>query len=323
MKKILSPSHLATVTTRPQNAGLREISEETIRADSVALADLYRMPYRISFPRDTSTPFVFALPHSGRFYPDSLQACTPLTLTELRRSEDAYVDLLFDAARFAAPMIMARFPRAFVDANRSISELDPDMFDGQLDMQLQNTPHISAGLGVIPKIIREGVNIYRHKLLPLEAHERIERLYHPYHVALSALVMQTHSQHPHAVVVDCHSMPSGPHLADIVIGNRHGQSAPERLVRLFETSFAAEGFSVSRNQPYAGGYTTALYGQPDEGINAIQIEVNRGLYLTEDTVLPTPDFEKVRTRITRVVQHITRRAITPLCESTPGKLAAE
>lgn len=318
-----TPPHPATPDTLSHTAGLRGVTEDTIRAESVSLADLYRMPYRISLPREISAPFVFALPHSGRCYPDSLQACTPLKLTELRRSEDAYVDLLFDAARFAAPMIMARFPRAFVDANRSIGELDPAMFDGPLDTQLLNTPHIAAGLGVIPKIIREGVNIYRHKLLPLEAHERIERLYHPYHAALSALVIQTHSRHPHIVVVDCHSMPSGPHLADIVIGNRHGQSAPEKLVRLFETSFAAEGFSVSRNQPYAGGYTTALYGQPDEGINAIQIEINRSLYLTEDTIQPTPDFEKIRARITNALHHITRRAITPLCQITPDRLAAE
>lgn len=302
----------------------RRLSDQSLTPQCVTLADLYRTPYRLSRPRGESAPLVFALPHSGRAYPDSFTASTALPLTELRRSEDAYVDLLFDAARMAAPMVTARFPRAFVDVNRSVGELDPAMFDGVLEQPVLHTPHSAAGLGVIPRIIREGVQIYHHKLLPLEAHERLERLYHPYHIALAALVTRARSQFPHIVVVDCHSMPSAPRLADIVIGDRHGQSAPERLVRLFETSFAAQGFSVARNQPYAGGYTTAFYGQRDEGSFAIQIEINRTLYLHEETVTPNAAFEQVRARITNALQQILKRDIASLCENDgKRRLAAE
>ncbi|MGB8603451.1 MAG: N-formylglutamate amidohydrolase [Rhizomicrobium sp.] len=332
MKRITTPLDCDTTPKNRDNPTLataldtptRNLSAQSVAPQSVPLADLYRTPYRLSLPRGESAPLVFALPHSGRAYPDSFIASAALPLTELRRSEDAYIDLLFDAARMAAPMIMARFPRAFVDVNRSVGELDPAMFDGPLDQPMLHTPHTAAGLGVIPRIVREGVEIYPHKLLPLEAHERLERLYHPYHVALAALVARARSLFPHVVVIDCHSMPSGPHLADIVIGDRHGHAAPERLVRLFETSFTAEGFTVARNQPYAGGYTTACYGQQDEGSFAIQIEVNRALYMKEESVEPNSAFEQVRCRITNALQQILRRDIAALCESGgKNRLAAE
>lgn len=280
---------------------------------SVTLAQLYDRPFRISLPQGKAAPFIFASPHSGRHYPDSLIASTALPTHVLRQSEDAYVDLLFSAARQSTPMIAAHFPRVFLDANRAENELDPDMFDGPLTLETTHTAHVAAGLGVIPRIVRENVEIHHYRLAPLEAHERLSRLYHPYHEALAALVAEAQARYGTVLLVDCHSMPSAGNLADIVLGDRFGTALPDRLLHKLEVSFAAQGFSVTRNDPYAGGYTTARYSQPDNGIYAVQIEVNRALYLDENSVTPRETFDQVQTRIGAAITRFLRCDISRYC----------
>lgn len=288
------------------------------------LADLFRVPYRIACPEPPTAPFVFAAPHAGRLYPGSFVAESLLAPLDLRRSEDAYTDKLFECAvGFGASLIAARFPRAFVDANRAPGELDPTMFDPALDMDTDpKSSRVAAGLGVIPRIVREGAEIYRGKLVPSDAEIRLRRLHKPYHEALAELVAKTHARFGLAIVVDCHSMPGAAHLADIVLGDRHGASASPDVMALAQSAFEACGFSVARNFPYAGGYTTALYAKQDEGIHAIQIEVNRAIYLDEDRIARGAHFDIVRARLGEALKRFMTGGALALAIK-PQRLAAE
>jgi N-formylglutamate amidohydrolase len=275
-------------------------------ASDTVLAGLHAAPYLVSEPDAQTIPFVFASPHSGRVYPQGLLQLSRLSAIALRRSEDAYVDTLFaDAVMLGAPLIAARFPRAWLDVNRAPGELDPAMFDGKLTVPLdQASPRVNAGLGVIPRIVRDGAEIYRVKLKPADAEERLTCLHASYHRALAALVRDTHLRFATAVVIDCHSMPSAAPAPDVVLGDRYGTAASHALLRRAEQAFQSQGFTVGRNVPYAGGYTTHLYGQPAKGIHALQIEVNRALYLDEDRIEMLSAFPWVRGRLTSALREL-------------------
>jgi N-formylglutamate amidohydrolase len=280
-------------------------------ADDPALAALLSEPFQIVRPQVQTLPFVFASGHSGRIYPKTLIAESRLDALTLRRSEDAFVDALFaGVAGLGAPLIAATFPRAYCDVNRAMSELDSGMFDARLDIAVDApTPRVTAGLGVIPRIVRDGAEIYARKLSPREAEMRLSRLYRPYHAALADLAEETRKRFGIAVVVDCHSMPSALSVPDIVLGDRYGASAPPLLTGWAENAFVAGRFSTARNAPYAGGYTTMLYGCARKGLFGLQIEINRGLYLDEERILRKPGFEHLKKRLTDVLAKFT--AIDP------------
>jgi len=264
-------------------------------------------PFRLDRPARQTVPFVFASPHSGRRYPASLLERTQLDTTTLRRSEDAFVDELFaGAVGLGAPLLAAHFPRAFLDVNRSMAELDAAMFDGALDVPVDTpSPRVTAGLGVIPRIVRDRAEIYRGKLDRREADSRLTALYKPYHQALAALMEETRVRFGVAVLIDCHSMPSALSVPDIVLGDRYGASASPQLTARAEAALVREGFSVARNTPYAGGHTTTLYGRVASGCHALQIEINRALYLDEDRIAKRLSFDSVRTRLTRAMRTLT------------------
>jgi N-formylglutamate deformylase len=181
------------------------------------------------------------------------------------------------------------------------------MFAGPLGLAVDApTARVSAGLGVIPRIVRDGAEIYRGKLKPDDAAARLEKLYRPYHQALAALVEETQARFGVAVVVDCHSMPSALGAPDIVLGDRYGASAAPVLSRLTEAAFAREGLSVARNAPYAGGHTTTLYGRTARGCHALQIEVNRGLYLDEEKIVRKESFAALKRKLTAALTRVTR-----------------
>ncbi len=267
--------------------------------DGDALADLYARPFTIRRPEQQSVPFVFASPHSGRLYPPSFLAASRLSPLALRRSEDAYVDELFAGAiALGAPMLAARFPRAFLDVNRSARELDPHMFKAALAVQVDcPSTRVAAGLGVIPRVVRDGAEIYRKRLEPFEAPMRLEKLYYPYHEALAQLMAETRERFGVAILIDCHSMPSNVATADIILGDRYGASAPAIFTHWAEQSFARSGFTVTRNAPYAGGHTTSLYARRADGCYALQIEISRALYLDEDNIVASGHFADVQTRL--------------------------
>lgn len=292
-------------------------------ADPV-LGGLLARPFRVIRPQVQTVPFVFASGHSGRLYPQSLIAQSRLDPLTLRRSEDAFVDELFsDVASLGAPLIAAEFPRAYCDVNRATGELDSAMFNAALNLAIDSpSPRVAAGLGVIPRIVRDGAEIYARKLSPREAELRLSGLYRPYHAALAELAAQTVERFGIAVVVDCHSMPSALSVPDIVLGDRYGASAPLLLTGWAEHAFVGMRFSIARNAPYAGGYTTLLYGRAASGLFGLQIEINRALYLDEERIQRKTGFDNLKRRLTETLARLIR--IDPaLLGGHPFPLAAE
>ena len=280
----------------PELKSLSTLADD--RSDAL-FAMLRARPFTVREPAFRTAPFVFASPHSGRLYPSSFIGRSRLNPLNLRRSEDAFVDELFATAVDAgAPLIAACFPRAFLDVNRAPAEIDVAMFDGPLDVAVDAvSPRVSAGLGVIPRIVRDGAEIYRAKLSVWEAEDRLAMFYRPYHAALDGLIDDTVKKFGAAVLIDCHSMPSAAAAPDIILGDRYGLSAAPLIMRAAERAFEAQGFSVARNAPYAGGFTTQLHGRPVRGEHALQIEVNRGLYLDEERIERAARFDDVAVRI--------------------------
>ncbi|MEL6370514.1 MAG: N-formylglutamate amidohydrolase [Pseudomonadota bacterium] len=255
-------------------------------------------------PARSNAPLIFASPHSGRRYPHGFLTMSRLDRHALRQSEDGYVDLLFEGAvRYGAPMLRALFPRAFVDVNRARNELDPRMFVDELPGGVDSrSTRVRAGLGVIPRIVADGHDIYGKKLRYYEARRRLSAFYDPYHDMLSQLIDEALGKYGCAAVIDCHSMPSlggfGPQgddqKVDFVLGDRYGSSCSGALTALAEATLVDMGYSVSRNAPYAGGYVASAYGRPENGIHVLQIEVNRALYLDERRLTRHDGFPRLR-----------------------------
>jgi N-formylglutamate amidohydrolase len=281
--------------------------------------------YRLLSPSEPTTSVVVASPHSGRHYPRSFLRSSMLDERSIRSSEDAFMDMLVESApELGAPLLAAEYPRAYIDLNRSADELDPGVIDGV--GRVVQTPRISSGLGVIPRVVANGRAIYRGKLDRAEADERIERIWHPYHQELDRLMQGAHDRFGEAVILDFHSMPHealdsvarpGARRPEVVLGDRFGASARGDLVDALETAFLQAGLVVSRNAPFAGAYVTQRYGRPMRGWHAVQIEIDRSLYMNERLIRPNGNFDNVR----RIVTSVIARAI----EATPGamSLAAE
>jgi N-formylglutamate amidohydrolase len=255
------------------------------------------------------TPLVFASPHSGRDYPDDMMAATLLDAQTIRRSEDAFVDdLIVAAPELGAATITARFARAYIDLNREAFELDPGMFEDELpEFARARTARVAAGLGAIARVVSEGQEIYARKLTFSEARGRIEGAHRPYHAALERLIAEAHKAHGFAILIDWHSMPAAAARAggrdrpcDIVLGDRFGAACAGLLTARVERELEALGYRVARNTPYAGGYTTEHYGRPSRRTHALQIEINRALYLDEATLTPTAGFERLKAHLERV-----------------------
>ena len=258
--------------------------------------------FTVLSPRIQEAPAVFCSPHSGRIYPSTFLAASRLDPHTLRKSEDCYVDELFAGVTdLGVPLIAARFPRAYLDVNREPYELDPELFAEPMPPYANTqSVRVAGGLGTIARIVADGEEIYRERLPLAEALERIDRLYKPFHGALSGLLSATWRQFGMAVLIDCHSMPSAsigqPHMArpDFVLGDRFGASCDSKLTRFLREILAGLGYEVQLNRPYAGGYITEHYGRPHRGLHALQVEVNRSLYLDESSLARSPGFARVR-----------------------------
>lgn len=263
-------------------------------------------------PAQQSAAAVFSSPHSGRFYPQSFLEQTILNEKAIRSSEDFQIDRIFARApRFGAPLLTARLPRAYVDLNRAADELDPAVIEGITYSNLN--PRISAGLGVIPRVVSRARAIYSGKLSPTEAHNRLEQVWQPYHQRLSKLIAQTRQKFGHCLVIDCHSMPheavrlqakNGTAPSDIILGDRYGASADADLVAMIEEKLRTSGFSVTRNTPFAGAYIAQHYGRPSLGVSAIQIEIDRSLYMNEEDLSLKEDFASFQEQINNSIQMI-------------------
>jgi N-formylglutamate amidohydrolase len=269
-------------------------------------------PFTVVAPAVQTAPFVLCSPHSGRVYTRHFLAQSRLDPMTLRKSEDCFVDELFSGvAELGVPLIASRFPRAYLDVNREPYELDPELFHDTLpDFANTQSVRVIGGLGTIARIVADGEEIYRGRLSVAQALERIERLYMPFHAALASLLESTRRQFGYAILIDCHSMPSalmaqsGGPRPDFVIGDRFGASCDARLTRHLKEILVGLGYDAQLNRPYAGGYITEHYGRPHRGIHAVQLEINRGLYLDEAALEPSPGFIVVRSRLTALASRL-------------------
>jgi N-formylglutamate deformylase len=285
-------------------------------------------PFEILEPAEWQGPVVFNSPHSGSIYPPAFLSAARLDLTQLRRSEDSFVDQLFTGVvRRGFPLMRAHFPRCYVDVNREPYELDPRMFDGRLP-SFANTRsmRVAGGLGTVARVVGDAQEIYHQRIPVDDALRRIEGLYKPYHRALRRLVTRVHRDFGTAILVDCHSMPSlaGSRderpRADIVLGDRYGTSCVAGVADVVETTLHDLGYSVSRNKPYAGGFITEHYGNPPAGLHAIQLEINRALYMDERQFEPIASFGQLASDLEALADRV---ALIPLEELRPYRAAAE
>lgn len=268
--------------------------------------------YILDRPQELTSSVVFASPHSGNDYPDWFLRRSILDAQTIRSSEDAFVDRLFAAApAFGAPILKAGAPRAFVDYNRSSDELDPALISGV--KWTGNNPRVASGLGVIPRVVSNARPIYRGKLQADEAEQRLKSYWHPYHRALQGLLDEARSTFGKAILVDCHSMPhealenvrlKNGKRPEIVLGDRFGASAHPEIVDAIDDAFSAAGFVVSRNSPFAGAYVTQNYGRPSRGQHAVQIEIDRSLYMDETRIVPNENFASFRQVLRSIICQI-------------------
>jgi N-formylglutamate amidohydrolase len=283
-------------------------------------------PFTIVRPQLASTPVVFCSPHSGQIYPRSFLATSRLDALSLRKSEDCYVDeLLQPVAISSAPMIAARFPRAFIDVNREPFELDPELFNEPLPSYANTQSlRVVGGLGTIARIVSDGEEIYREKIPLADALARIDRLYKPFHSALAGLLEEARRRFGVAILIDCHSMPSSsigqPAAArpDFVLGDRFGASCDGKLTRYLKDQLTTAGYEVHLNRPYAGGFITEHYGRPMRGCHALQIEINRALYLDEATLHRSSGFAGLQQDLAKVLG----RLVVALPDLFRGRAAA-
>jgi N-formylglutamate amidohydrolase len=286
-------------------------------------------PIEVLEPETGSAPLVISSPHSGEIYPASLLRAVRLQQSQLRCLEDGRVDRLFACApEVGAPLLRARFARAYVDPNREAFELDAELFAGPLPSHVNvGSAKARAGLGTIPSRIG-GKPIYRARLDFGEAERRIRLAYWPYHQALQSLLSRARRDFGVVLLLDCHSMPgfaaNGSSTADgavdFALGDRFGRSCAPAIVERVEALLSRQGFQVARNRPYAGGHITARYGRPETGVHALQIELRRGLFMEEHTGEPHPTVQGLKDGLRELLADL---AMFVAEEMVPRSAAAE
>ena len=287
-------------------------------------------------PETTAQPLLITSPHSGSHYPEDFLIASRLDAHAIRQSEDMFVaDLFAGVETLGASLLAARLPRAYLDLNRAPFELEQELFEDDLPSQFNSKSlRARAGLGIVPRLVAENTPIYSGKLAFAEAEHRIEKFYTPFHAALASKLKELRRQFGAAILIDAHSMPSQaarandgrpkqPHI-DIVLGTRHGRSCHAILTELVENFLKARGLSVVRNQPYAGGYITEHYGRPDASTHAIQIEINRAIYMNERSYQRHAGFGQLSETMTKLVAHLaaTPDLATQLASDRPQKKSA-
>jgi N-formylglutamate amidohydrolase len=285
-------------------------------------------PFEVLEPKACQGPVLFNSPHSGSTYPRNFLTTCRLDIATLRRSEDSFVDeLISGVVRCGFPLMRAHFPRCFVDVNREPYELDPRMFEGRLP-SFANTRsmRVAGGLGTVARVVGDAQEIYGQRIPVDDALRRIESLYKPYHRALRRLFTHLQREFGAAVLIDCHSMPSAAGHRDerarpeFVLGDRYGTSCVGVVAEAVEKTLRALGYTVSRNKPYAGGFITEHYGNPAAGLHAIQLEINRALYMDERRYQRSSTFNRLAADMETLAR---RLGEIPLEQLRPYRAAAE
>tara|TARA_R110002167_G_scaffold33994_5_gene108740 strand:+ start:2318 stop:3184 length:867 start_codon:yes stop_codon:yes gene_type:complete len=260
--------------------------------------------FSVTPPLTAPGPFIFASPHSGQICPADIGTRSDLPPDRLHGTEDALVDRLIQSGpAHGAVIIAGQIGRAYLDLNRDPAELDPRLIDDVPEGVL--SAKVAAGFGVLPRLAGDGLPLYDRTLSLQEAQDRLTRVHAPYHSALAGLMQAAHARHGRAVLIDWHSMPAGvtggAKGPDVVLGDRFGTSCTTGLTRQLRAAFERLGWRVALNQPYPGGYSTRIWGRPDEGFSAIQIELSRGLYFEESTRKPGPGWTRCVSGLQQVI----------------------
>ncbi|HEY3046084.1 MAG TPA: N-formylglutamate amidohydrolase [Polaromonas sp.] len=261
-----------------------------------------------------TSALVLDSPHSGTHYPaDFLFACD---FSVLRCAEDTHVEKLYDFANaLGVHWIEAHFPRSYLDANRNTTEIDVTLFDAPWPGPVETDPKILSkvrlGKGLIWRTTDDGEAIYARKLSVAEVETRIAQCWQPYHAAVAQAIDAAHRQHGYSIHINCHSMPAvasshatdfpGEKHADFVVGDRDGSTASPALSRLVCAHLSALGYSVAYNHPYKGVELVRRYSKPAEHRHSIQLEINRKLYMSEDTLAIKPGFEPLKAHLRSLI----------------------
>lgn len=277
-------------------------------------------------PTNPDRPVILSVPHAGRAYDDALLAMARVQPSMLRRLEDRWVDLLVHpliARGFS--ILVARAPRAMIDLNRHEREIDPGMIaDLPRDATVHSSAKLRGGLGLFPRRLPGAHELWRAPMSWGEGRRRIDMVHRPYHTALSHMLTAARQAHGHAILIDLHSMPplppagAGQPAPDMVLGDRFGRSASNRLMTLAADIAIGHGLNVAHNHPYAGDHMVDRHGRPEQAIHAIQVEIDRTLYL--DAALDEPGVGMAR------MQGVVSRMVEAMAQELPRSdyaLAAE
>jgi N-formylglutamate deformylase len=264
-----------------------------------------------------SGPLVLDSPHSGVDYPEDFRPA--VELATLRRAEDTHVEKLYDfAPALGVAWIEALFPRSYLDANRNTTEFDVGLIDDEWTEPLSEDPavlsKIRLGKGLIWRCTDEGQDIYDRKLTAGEVRQRIAKCWQPYHAAVAAAIDAAHARHGYSMHLNCHSMPAvaashatefpGLAHADFVIGDRDGSTASPALSALVCELLRGFGYDVAYNHPYKGVELVRRYGDPAANRHSIQVEINRKLYMDEQTLEPNAGFATLRGHLRSLVERL-------------------
>lgn len=252
-------------------------------------------------------PVVFDSPHSGTAYPPDFDYAAPFDV--LRRAEDAFVDELFSAApRHGARLLLALFPRSYVDPNRHEHEIDPKLLAEPWPHPTVSSERAERGLGVVRRMIRSTLPVYDRRLSVDEILGRIERFHRPYHAELKSMLDETHARFGAVWHVNCHSMKSankGARRADFVLGDRDGTSCEGDFTALVAERLRSFGYAVGLNHPFKGAELVTRHGLPGQDRHSLQIEVNRGLYMDEARIAKTAGFPALKADLDRLIAGVT------------------
>lgn len=259
-------------------------------------------------------PLIFDSPHSSRFCPSDMQAVAPEAA--LMSGWDAYVDELWSGAtQFGASLLAARVHRSYIDFNRARSDIDPELLDQPWPETLQVSEKSKAGMGLIRRYALPGVQMYDRKLSIAEVQHRIQRYYDPYHAQLQQLISAAHARFGQVWHIDCHSMKSvgnamnidnGARRPDFVLGDRDGSAADPAFTEWVAQQLQAQGYVVKINDPYRGAELVRAYSDPQHGRYSIQIEINRGLYMDEQSLERSAGFAALQDNLTQLAGQMSR-----------------
>jgi N-formylglutamate deformylase len=277
-------------------------------ADLAAAVSVFR-------PAQDALPIVLDSPHSGTAYPADFRASAPFEL--LRRGEDLYVDRLYQhAPDFGATLVAANFPRAYIDPNRQLVDIDEALFDARWPGEVTAGPKTALGIGLVWRLLGD-VPIYSRKLSVDEVRSRIERCYRPYHAALDEAIAGAYRQFGAVWHLNVHSMPDDSYarlklpprpLADFVLGDLDGRTAGPEVTALIEGVLREHGYSVARNDPFKGVEIIARNGRPAERRHSLQIEVKRSCYADVERHAPNDGFARVQRALDAMLQALAAHA---------------